>query len=88
MPCLGLAVLVLPFVGVKNCIHGYCLGVGNSYVPALSLCLEQISRVSSIFLLSIFLIEKMPVAAFLAVCGMAVGEIVSFFFTVIYYLLP
>ena len=87
VPCLRLAVLVLPFVGVKNCIHGYCLGVGNSYVPALSLCLEQISRVSSIFLLSIFLIEKMPVAAFLAVCGMAVGEIVSFFFTVIYYLL-
>ena len=25
VPCLRLAVLVLPFVGVKNCIHGYCL---------------------------------------------------------------
>ena len=87
VPCLRLAVLVLPFVGVKNCIHGYCLGIGNSGVPAVSLCLEQISRVSSIFLLSVFMMEKMPVAAFLAVCGMAVGEIVSFCFTVIYYLL-
>lgn len=87
VPCLKLAVLVLPFVGIKNCIHGYCLGLGNSAVPAISLCLEQISRVSSIFLLSIFLMEKMPVAAFLAVCGMAVGEIVSFFFTCIYYIL-
>ena len=87
VPCLRLAVLVLPFVGIKNCIHGYYLGIENSRVPALSLCLEQISRVSSIFLLSIFMMEKMPVAAFLAVCGMAVGEIVSFFFTVIYYIL-
>ena len=87
VPCLKLAVLVLPFVGIKNCIHGYCLGIGNSGAPALSLCLEQISRVSSIFLLSVFMMEKMPVAAFIAVCGMAVGEIVSFFFTVIYYIL-
>ena len=51
VPCLRLAVLVLPFVGIKNCIHGYCLGIENSGVPAFSLCLEQISRVSSIFLL-------------------------------------
>ena len=87
VPCLRLAVLVLPFVGIKNCIHGYCLGIENSGVPAFSLCLEQISRVSSIFLLSVFMIEKMPVPAFLAVCGMAVGEIVSFFFTLIFYFL-
>lgn len=87
VPCLKLAVLVLPFVGIKNCIHGYFLGIENSKVPALSLCIEQISRVSSIFFLSVFMIEKMPVAAFIAVCGMAVGEIVSFFFTVIYYVL-
>lgn len=87
IPCLRLAVLVLPFVGIKNCIHGYFLGIENSKVPALSLCIEQISRVSSIFFLSVFMIEKMPVAAFIAVCGMAVGEIVSFFFTVIYYVL-
>ena len=79
VPCLRLAVLVLPFVGIKNCIHGYCLGIENSGVPAFSLCLEQISRVSSIFLLSVFMIEKMPVPAFLAVCGMTVGEIVSFY---------
>lgn len=87
VPCLRLAVLVLPFVGIKNCIHGYCLGIGNSGVPAVSLCLEQVSRVFSIFLLSVFMMEKMPVAAFLAVCGMAVGEIVSFFFTLIFYIL-
>ena len=87
VPCLRLAVLVLPFVGIKNCIHGYCLGIENSGVPAFSLCLEQISRVSSIFLLSVFMIEKMPVPAFLAVCGMTVGEIVSFFFTLIFYFL-
>ena len=87
LPCLRLAVLILPFVGIKNCIHGYFLGIGNSGVPAISLCLEQISRVSSIFLLSVFLMEKMPVAAFLAVCGMAVGEVISFFFTLIFYLL-
>ena len=34
VPCLRLAVLVLPFVGIKNCIHGYCLGIENSGVPA------------------------------------------------------
>lgn len=87
VPCLQLAIIVLPFVGVKNCIHGYFLGIGNSGVPALSLCLEQIVRVSSIFLLSVFLMEKMPVAAFLAVCGMAIGEVISFLFTLIFYLL-
>lgn len=81
VPCLRIAVTALPFVGVKACIHSYSLGIGTSSLPALSLCIEQITRVVSIFLISITFFARLPAAAVLAVLGMVIGEFVSFLFT-------
>lgn len=85
IPCLKIAVLALPFVGIKACIHSYALGMGKPELPALALCIEQISRVAGIFAISITFFAKLPAAAVLAVLGMVIGEIVSFLFTVCSY---
>ena len=83
IPCLRIAVFALPFVGIKSCIHGYSLGAGTSSLPALSLCIEQISRVASIFLISVTFYAELPAGAILAVLGMVIGEFVSFVFTIL-----
>ncbi len=83
IPCLRIAVFALPFVGIKSCIHGYSLGTGTSSLPALSLCIEQISRVVSIFLISVTFYAKLPAGAVLAVLGMVIGEFISFVFTIL-----
>ncbi len=85
IPCLKTAVLALPFVGMKACIHSYSLGMGNPKLPALSLCIEQISRVLSIFAISVTFFAKLPTAAMIAVLGMVIGEIISFLFTLCSY---
>ena len=85
IPCLKIAVCALPFVGIKACIHSYSLGMGNSGLPAVSLCVEQISRVLSIFLISVTFFQNLPSAAMIAVLGMVIGEIISFFFTLFFY---
>lgn len=85
IPCLKIAVLALPFVGMKACIHGYSLGIGKPELPALSLCIEQISRVLGIFTISITFFAKLPAAAMIAVLGMVIGEMVSFLFTLCSY---
>lgn len=87
VPCLRTAVFALPFVGIKACIHSYSLGLGKSELPALSLCIEQVSRVLSIFLISITVFEKLPAASVIAVLGMVIGEVVSFLFTLAFYIL-
>lgn len=83
--CLRIAVCALPFIGIKACIHSYSLGMGNSRLPAISLCIEQISRVLSIFLISVTLFVNLPSAAMIAVLGMVIGEIISFLFTLLFY---
>lgn len=83
--CLRIAVCALPFVGIKACIHSYSLGMGNSRLPAISLCIEQISRVLSIFLISVTFFVNLPSAAIIAVLGMVIGEIISFLFTLLFY---
>lgn len=85
IPCLQTAVLALPFVGIKSCIHSYCLGMDTPEIPALSLCVEQISRVSAIFLISVTFFIKLPSAALIAVLGMVFGEIISLGFTLLFY---
>lgn len=87
IPCLKIAVLALPFVGMKACIHSYSLGMGKPELPALSLCIEQISRVLSIFAISVTFFARLPVAAMIAVFGMVIGEMISFLFTLCSYCL-
>lgn len=79
---LRIAALALPFVAVKSCIHGYYIGLHRSAVSACSQLLEQLARVSTIYLLSITIYTKTADAT-LAVWGMVAGEIISALYTII-----
>ena len=82
---LRIASLALPFVAVKSCIHGYYIGRNKSGVSAASQLIEQISRVGSIYLLSVS-VYAFSADASLAVWGMVIGEIISTIYTVLAYL--
>ena len=78
--CLKIIAFAIPFVSMKACILGYELGMTHSMLPASTQLVEQIFRVGTIYLLSITLFSERPAYASVAVFGMTVGEIGSFFF--------
>lgn len=84
-PALRIASLALPFVAIKSCLHGYYIGMNRSSVPAFSQLIEQITRVGSIYLLSITL-YTLTADATIAVWGMVFGEIVSSVYTILAYI--
>ena len=81
---LRIASLSLPFVAIKSCIHGYYIGQNKSSVSAASQLIEQLSRVGSIYILSITVYIASADAS-LAVWGMVVGEFTSTVYTVAAY---
>lgn len=84
-PALKISSLALPFVALKSCLHGYYIGMNRSSVPAASQLIEQITRVSSIYLLSLTLYATTADAT-IAVWGMVCGEMVSSIYTIFAYL--
>jgi stage V sporulation protein B len=80
--CLRIALLALPFVGIKGSFHSYSTGLGKPGISAISLCLEQVIRVLSIYVISLTFYSMLPVPALIAVLGMVIGEILSCIFTV------
>lgn len=83
-PSLKIAALSLPFVSIKACLHGYYIGLNRSAVPAISQIVEQITRVGSIYLLSVTLFI-LGADARIAAWGMVFGEGVSTFYTILAY---
>lgn len=84
--CLRIAILSLPLVAMKSCLHGYSLGLKKSGVSAISQLLEQIARVLGIYLLSILVFTN-SASAILASYGMLIGEFISFLYTINQYLI-
>ena len=77
-----------PFMAVASALRGYFFGLQNSTVPAISQVFEQTVRMAAIYFLSSFFIHKgLEYCCGLAVIGMAAGEILSFFYVFITYLL-
>ena len=72
-PSLKIAALSLPFVSIKACLHGYYIGLNCSAVPAISQIVEQITRVGSIYCLSVT-IFILGADARIAAWGMVLGE--------------
>ena len=77
-----------PFMSAGSIIRGYFLGLKNTTVSAISQVLEQSVRMLTVFLL----FEKMiplglDYACGAAVLGMALGELFSFVYTGIYWLI-
>lgn len=84
--CLKIVSFTIPFVSIKACILGYELGMTNSILPASTQLVEQIIRVGCIYTLSITLFSGRTATATVATFGMAVGEILSFFFLIFMFL--
>lgn len=75
---LHLISFCFPFMAMGSCIRGYFFGMQDSLPPAVSQVVEQITRMTVIFLVGSFLIPKgIDYACAAAVMGMCAGEIVS-----------
>ena len=71
---------ILPFTAFRCCLHGYYIGLKKTGVPAAGQLLEQLVRVSTIFLISTYY-KGQNFSAALAIAGMITGEIFGTFFT-------
>ena len=71
----------IPFMALGSCIRGYFTGIQKQEYPALSQILEQIVRISSIFILSsLFLDKGIEYSCSIALVGIVLGEGISFLF--------
>lgn len=80
--------ICFPFMSAGSVLRGYYLGLQNTAVSAISQVLEQCVRMAVIYMLAELLIPKgLEYACSAAVWGMAIGEIISFVYVLIYYIL-
>lgn len=77
VPCIRIIAFGLPFVAIKACIHGYCLGLKKSKILALSQFIEQISRVLGTYFSAAALLSDSQPTAIIAAYGIVIGEGVS-----------
>lgn len=70
-----------PFMSMGSCLRGYFNGTRQNAIPAFSQILEQAVRLLTVaFFLPVFSGNTLEMACFAAVCGIVMGELVSFFF--------
>ena len=82
---LQLSAIAIPFVSIKGILHGYRIGRKKVGISASSHLFEQIIRVASIVALTHCINAKWTSTPYLAAIGMLLGEVLSCFYTVIYY---
>jgi stage V sporulation protein B len=75
--CLKMMSCVLPFSALRSCLHGYFMGKKQTFFPASGQLVEQLARVGSIFLFSVYIFSGQKQGATLAVIGMVIGEVVE-----------
>lgn len=84
-PCLQILAPVIVLSTAHSCVLGYFYGIKKTSVPAISLLLEQIFRVGSIYILVAHFKHVVVADARLAVLGMVFGDGVSCIFTLTAY---
>lgn len=73
---------VFPFCGITACINGYYYGMKKTAIPALNQLVEQLVRISSVYLLAAFIGSgDAKVTCELAVLGVVLGEIAANLFS-------
>ncbi len=78
--------LSVPFMAAGSCIRGYFFGLQETVIPAISQLIEQIARMVVVGLFaSIFIPMGIEYATSLAVAGIAISEIVAFFYVYLSY---
>lgn len=83
---LSTLVLTLPFSSIHNCICGYYLGQKKTKIPALAQLIEQLTRVSAVYMVyRIMQNNHAQVTIWIAVLGLLIGELVSAIYCVRYF---
>lgn len=73
----------LPFSSIHGCIMGYCYGLKQTQIPAISQLIEQITRILSVFLLYRFTMQRgLHINIEIAAAGIALGELFSTFYSI------
>lgn len=77
-PLLTIMSYVLPFTSVHSCVCGYCYGLRQTKIPAISQLLEQVVRILSVYIIYLFAVSQQlaPTVA-VAVAGLVIGEFFS-----------
>lgn len=84
--CLRIIALSIPFTALASSIKGYFYGINKPTLPAVSQIVEQIVRITFIFLMSAtFLNKGLSYACTIAVIGMVLGEISSCLLVSVFY---
>ena len=78
---LKMMAIAIPFAALHSCLSGYFYGIRKTAVPAMGQLMEQVVRVSVIYLLSVTIYQNRSADASIAVWGLAAGEIFSFILT-------
>lgn len=84
---LRICSLSFPFAAVHSCFNGYYYGKKNTQIPSFTQIVEQLVRVSSVFLLYHYFLKQQSTPSIALTCiGMFLGELVSFLISLLYFL--
>lgn len=74
----------VPFMTAGSCLRGFFLGIQFPIVPAISQVIEQIVRISSVYILAgYFMSYGIEIACAITIVGVALGEFISFLYVLI-----
>lgn len=82
--CLQILSFAFPFVAIKGCLLGYFMGIQKSGVTAWGQLIEQIAKITGVYIVSNYILSLAPQAYF-AIYGVVIGEIVSCSFILLCY---
>lgn len=81
-PLLQISALSFPLASLHCCINGFFYGCKQTGIPAISMIIEQITRVLTVYALYIFTLNSGANFSLSFVCiGMLLGEFASAFFS-------
>ena len=81
-PLLTVLSYTMPFASIHSCICGYCYGLKQTKIPAVSQLMEQTARIVSVYVFYLVLInDQKAVPISIAVSGLVIGEMASAFYT-------
>lgn len=76
----------LPFASIHSCIIGYYLGLKETKIPAISQLIEQLVRVSAVYIIyQIAIKDNYSASILLAVLGIVCGEFASSCFCIYFF---
>ena len=83
---LRILAVFMPFTAICSCMKGFFYGQKKALVPAMSQIIEQVTRIIIVYIITAPFVSKgLDYACAMAIIGVGVGEILSFFYVIISY---